>query len=74
MPEQTLLYGSSVADLTQMLENGMPAGAGLPGPEFTDLARVETDGYGMSKFVFAVNHVGTHIDAPTHIVRGKTLT
>jgi kynurenine formamidase len=28
----------------------------------------------MSKFVFAVNHVGTLIDAPTHIVRGKTLT
>lgn len=58
-----------IVDLTHPMMNGMPVMDGIAPPVFRDLARVETDGYAMSEYVF-VNHTGTHIDAPAHQIAG----
>lgn len=42
---------------------------GIPQPEFRDIARVEDDGYAMSEY-HLVNHIGTHVDAPSHQIQG----
>jgi hypothetical protein len=62
-----------IIDLMQAMTNGMPVMAGIPPPEFRDLADVATDGYAMSQYTF-VNHTGAHVDAPAHqIARGASL-
>jgi kynurenine formamidase len=61
-----------IIDLTHHLSNDMPIYPGLARPSFHDFARVEVDGYGMSEFHF-INHIGTHIDAPSHHAIGPTL-
>lgn len=62
-----------IIDLTQHLENEMARYPGIPQPSFTDIARVEDDGYAMSEF-HLINHIGTHVDAPSHqIQNGDTL-
>ncbi|MBO0795245.1 MAG: cyclase family protein [Ktedonobacteraceae bacterium] len=61
-----------IVDLTQHLDNDMPLYPGMPRPSFVDRARVETDGHGMSEWNL-MNHIGTHIDAPSHLVIGPTL-
>lgn len=51
----------------------MPRYPGIPQPAFTDIARVQEDGYAMSQY-HLVNHIGTHVDAPAHLVEdGDTL-
>nr|WP_243239538.1 cyclase family protein [Sulfobacillus harzensis] len=46
---------------------------GIPQPRIHDFATPAVDGYGMSEFCFW-NHLGTHIDAPTHFyAEGWTL-
>ena len=56
-------------DLTQHLEDDMARYPGIPEPSFRDIARVENDGYAMSEY-HLVNHIGTHIDAPSHQIAG----
>jgi arylformamidase len=47
----------------------MPVFPGLPDPSFRSLARVEDDGYAMTE-LHLVNHIGTHVDAPSHQIAG----
>ncbi len=58
-----------IVDLTHAYSNDMPVYPGLGRPEFRDLAQVESDGYAISEWRF-INHTGTHIDAPAHLVAG----
>lgn len=62
----------TVVDLTQEFSNDMPLYPGMARPSFQDIAVVAKDGYGMSEWHFR-NHIGTHVDAPTHLVEGKSL-
>ena len=61
-----------IVDLTQELSNDMPLFPGMARPSFQDIAVVARDGYGMSEW-HQRNHIGTHVDAPTHLVEGETL-
>lgn len=56
-------------DLSQPFYDGMPHAAVHPAPAFEPVSDVETDGLGVTQFT-AVTHVGTHVDAPCHIVPG----
>ncbi len=58
-----------IVDLSHHLANGMPLYPGIPDPSFTDIASVETDGYAMSTYRL-LNHIGTHVDAPSHQIAG----
>jgi kynurenine formamidase len=58
-----------VVDLTHAFDNGMPVFPGLPDPSFEPIARVEADGYAMTRYSM-LNHVGTHVDAPAHQIAG----
>lgn len=58
-----------VVDLSQYYENGMPIFPGLPDPSFDAIAKVEDDGYAMSEYHMR-NHIGTHVDAPSHQIAG----
>jgi kynurenine formamidase len=60
---------TTIVDLTQSFENGMPVFPGIAAPQFDDFARVERDGYAMSEWRL-VNHIGTHVDAPAHQIAG----
>jgi arylformamidase len=59
-------------DLTYDLSNDMPIPPGIPRPVFRDVATVERHGYSMSEYQFW-NHIGTHLDAPSHHVAGPSL-
>jgi kynurenine formamidase len=56
-------------DLSHEYSNEMPLYPGLPTPAFRDIARVERDGYAMSEY-HLLNHIGTHVDAPSHQIAG----
>jgi kynurenine formamidase len=58
-----------VVDLTHALANGMPVFPGDPEPAFEPLATVEKDGYALTSYRMA-NHLGTHVDAPSHQIAG----
>jgi arylformamidase len=58
-----------IVDLSQHYEDGMPVFPGLPAPSFDAIARVEEDGYAMSEY-HLLNHIGTHVDAPSHQIAG----
>src|SRR3954462_9807121 len=47
----------------------MPVFPGLPDPSFEPIARVEDDGYAMTRYAM-LNHIGTHVDAPAHQIAG----
>ena len=47
----------------------MPVFPGLPDPSFRPIAKVEEDGYAMSEY-HLLNHIGTHVDAPSHQIAG----
>src|SRR2546430_9428554 len=47
----------------------MPIFPGLPNPSFHSIAKVEQDGYAMSEYPL-LNHIGTHVDAPSHQIAG----
>ncbi|NMP22771.1 cyclase family protein [Sulfobacillus harzensis] len=60
-------------DLTHTISETMLLYPGIPQPRIHDFATPAVDGYGMSEFCFW-NHLGTHIDAPTHFyAEGWTL-
>jgi kynurenine formamidase len=58
-----------ILDLTHPLSDEMPVYPGLPRPSFAPIARIESDGYAMSRYEL-LNHIGTHVDAPSHLVAG----
>jgi kynurenine formamidase len=58
-----------IVDLTHPFNDEMPVYPGLASPSFHNFAEVETDGYAASEWRF-INHTGTHIDAPAHMVAG----
>ena len=58
-----------VVDLTHDMSDEMAIFPGLARPNFTDIARVEDDGYAMSEY-HLLNHIGTHVDAPAHQIAG----
>ncbi len=58
-----------VLDLTHAFDNGMPVFPGLPDPSFEPVAKVEEDGYAMTRYSL-LNHIGTHVDAPAHQIGG----
>jgi kynurenine formamidase len=62
-----------VVDLTHAFDNGMPVFPGLPEPAFASVSTVEADGFALTRYAM-VNHIGTHIDAPSHrIADGDSL-
>jgi arylformamidase len=58
-----------IVDLTHPLWDDMPVYPGLAQPTFRALARVDEDGYAISEYNL-INHIGTHVDAPAHLVAG----
>jgi arylformamidase len=58
-----------VVDLTHTFRNGMPVFPGLPQPSFEPIAKVEEDGFAMTRYSM-LNHIGTHVDAPAHQIAG----
>ncbi len=58
-----------IVDLSHHYADDMPLYPGLPSPSFTDIAQVERDGYAMSEYRL-LNHIGTHLDAPSHQIAG----
>ena len=58
-----------IVDLTHHFADDMPVYPGLSSPSFHDFAQVERDGYAMSEY-HLLNHIGTHVDAPSHQIAG----
>jgi kynurenine formamidase len=56
-------------DLTQPFDADVPHSAALPAPEFEGLHDVATDGVN-AQWLGTPTHVGTHVDAPRHMVDG----
>lgn len=56
-------------DLTLPIEEGMPVWPGDQGPEFREVTSLEQDGYAVQTICFS-NHLGTHLDAPSHVIKG----
>lgn len=54
-------------DLSQPFYEEMPHAAVHPAPSFESVSDVETEGLGVTRFC-AVTHVGTHVDAPSHLI------
>ena len=58
-----------IRDLSQTYANGMPHAGTIPAPCFEQVKSVERDGYSVTQLSVAT-HVGTHIDAPSHLIEG----
>jgi kynurenine formamidase len=58
-----------IVDLSHAYADDMPLYPGLPSPSFHDFAQVERDGYAMSEY-HLLNHIGTHVDLPSHQIAG----
>jgi kynurenine formamidase len=58
-----------IVDLSHHYSDDMPLYPGLPAPSFHDFAQVERDGYAMSEY-HLLNHIGTHVDFPSHQIAG----
>lgn len=58
-----------IIDLTYPLSAQTLMYPGLPQPEIDPYSTVESDGANVSRISF-VSHVGTHIDAPRHVLTG----
>ena len=62
-----------ILDLSHKIEDGMPIYPGTPKVNITSLASVEKDGFAV-KNLHLSSHIGTHMDAPAHMIEsGKTL-
>ena len=59
-------------DLTHIFNNDTPVFPGDPEPELVKIAEVGKDGF-MDHQVKTAMHVGTHMDAPAHMVQGGKL-
>ena len=56
-------------DLSHLVDGGTPVWPGDPAPEFREKASVQKNGYSVHELRLN-NHTGTHLDAPSHVVRG----
>ncbi len=56
-------------DLTLPIQEGMPVWPGDSGPEYRQVKSLEEHGYAVQAVCFS-NHLGTHLDAPSHVVKG----
>lgn len=56
-------------DLTYNLAEDTPMWPGETSPEIWDSKILEKDGYSVQSICFS-NHVGTHLDAPSHFIKG----
>ncbi len=56
-----------IIDLTQTLQNGISVFPGTKTPSFEQIHRIETDGFAEIR-IDTSTHIGTHIDAPCHIL------
>ncbi|WP_222919047.1 cyclase family protein [Natrinema sp. SYSU A 869] len=54
-------------DLTQPFDGDIPHSAALPAPEFETISDVDRDGVN-AQWVGTPTHVGTHVDAPRHMI------
>ncbi|PGF17938.1 hypothetical protein CP556_18730 [Natrinema sp. CBA1119] len=54
-------------DLTQPFDADVPHSAALPAPEFETLSDVDRDGAN-AQWIGTPTHVGTHVDAPRHMI------
>ena len=54
-------------DLTHPIEKGMPVFPGDPQPEFTESMTLDKDICTVQTIRFN-NHIGTHLDAPSHFI------
>jgi kynurenine formamidase len=68
-PPVCILVLVRIVDLSHHYADDMPLYPGLPSPSFHDFAEVERDGYAMSEY-HLLNHIGTHVDAPSHQIAG----
>ena len=60
-------------DLTHTFDKNMPVYPGDPEPKLEQITSLEKDGYNDS-LITSVMHVGTHMDAPFHMInKGKTM-
>ncbi|CAN5601321.1 cyclase family protein [soil metagenome] len=59
----------TIRDLSQTYANGMPHAQTIPAPHFEQVKSVERDGYSVTQLSVAT-HIGTHIDAPSHLIEG----
>lgn len=56
-------------DLTQLFSDEMPHGGTLPEPSFETVKDVAEDGINI-QYYQVPTHVGTHVDAPRHLIKG----
>ncbi len=62
-----------IIDLTHTIEPGMPVYPGTEPPVIRRANTIETDGF-LEHKITMFSHTGTHIDAPSHILKnGRTL-
>lgn len=60
-------------DLTHIFDTNMPVYPGDPEPKLEQITSLDKDGYNDS-LITSVMHVGTHMDAPLHMIeKGKTM-
>ena len=58
-----------IIDLSHLLDNNTPVYPGSVKPEFNQVCSIVSDGFAESKIAM-LSHVGTHIDAPAHLIEG----
>ena len=56
-------------DLTHQIEENMPVFPGDPPPEIREVTTLGQDIYAVQSIRFN-NHIGTHLDAPSHFIEG----
>jgi arylformamidase len=56
-------------DLTHLIEEDMPVWPGDQPPIITEAMTIEKDTYSLQSIHFTT-HLGTHIDAPSHVIKG----
>jgi kynurenine formamidase len=61
-----------VTDLTHLITENMPVYPGTDSPKIFDAFTMEKNGF-REKCLTMFSHTGTHIDAPAHMLHGKTL-
>jgi kynurenine formamidase len=62
-----------VIDVTREMSHGMPTWPGNKvGVAIERTARLESDGYNLSRFSHLECHCGTHFDSPSHFIDGGT--
>lgn len=64
---------TKVIDLTRSIDGNTPVYPGDPKPKVEQIATIDKDGWNEKQLTITL-HIGTHIDAPAHMIEnGKTL-